>query len=101
LPGQQCAKTVRVAFISGTEPKQVCQGDIKISPQISIDIETPKTSQEELPVIEGKKKFPLLDEIETLKQDKQQEKVPQAEEKKEETLQSLVEELRKRLEKRD
>jgi penicillin-binding protein 1A len=101
LPGQQCAKTVRVAFISGTEPKQVCQGDIKISPQISIDIETPKTSQEELPVIEGKKKFPLLDEIETLKQDKQQEEVPQVEEEKEETLQSLVEELRKRLEKRD
>jgi len=99
LPGKQCGKTVKVTFISGTEPQQVCQGDSSLSSQIIV--EPSKPSQEELPVIEGKKKFPLLDEIETLKQDDQQKETPQVEEKKEETLQSLVEELRKRLEQRD
>ena len=99
LPGKQCEKTVKVTFISGTEPQQVCRGESSLSSQIIV--EPSKPSQEELPVIEGKKKFPLLDEIETLKQDDQQKESPQVEEKKEETLQSLVEELRKRLEQRD
>jgi len=99
LPGKQCEKTVKVTFISGTEPQQVCQGDSSLSSQIMV--QPSKPSKEELPVIEGKKKFPLLDEIETLKQDNQQKETPQVEEKKEETLQSLVEELRKRLEQRD
>ena len=99
LPGTQCEKTVKVTFITGTEPHQVCQGDSSLSSQIIV--EPPKPSQEELPVIEGKKKFPLLDEIETLKQDDQQKETPQVKEKKKETLQSLVEELRKRLEQRD
>ena len=99
LPGKQCEKTVKVTFISGTEPQQVCQGNSSLSSQIMV--QPSKPSKEELPVIEGKKKFPLLDEIETLKQDNQQKETPQVEEKKEETLQSLVEELRKRLEQRD
>ncbi len=99
LPGKQCEKTINVTFISGTEPQQVCQGDSSLSSQIIV--EPSKPSQEELPVIEGKKKFPLLDEIETLQQDDQQKETPQVEEEKEETLQSLVEELRKRLEQRD
>lgn len=101
LPGKQCEKTVKVAFISGTEPQQICPGEINVSPSPQIIVDSEKTPKQELPVIEVKKKFPLLDEIETLKQDKQQEETTQPEEQKEETLQSLVEELRKRLEQRD
>jgi penicillin-binding protein 1A len=101
LPGKQCEKTVKVAFISGTEPQQICPGAINVSPSPQIIDDIEKTPKKELPVIEGKKKFPLLNEIETLKKDKQQEETTQPEEQKEETLQSLVEELRRRLEQRD
>jgi penicillin-binding protein 1A len=101
LPGKQCKNTLKVAFISGTEPQQICPGEFKISTSPQTIVDTEKTTKEELPVIEGKKKFPLLDEIETLKQDNKQEETTQPEEQKEETIQSLVEELRRRLEQKD
>ncbi len=97
LPGNQCEKTVRVAFVSGTEPQQICQGKMDLSVEKIVE---PQPSREELPVIQSEKKFPLLDEVETLKKESIQEDSPQTEEKKEDTLQSLVEELRRRLEQR-
>jgi penicillin-binding protein 1A len=103
LPGNQCSEILKVAFIAGTEPRGVCQGDV-ISTSPNIDSEplfpTPQVPRENIPVIEGEKKFPLLEEIDILKQDIDPEDVPQ-EEKKEDTLQSLVEELKRRLESRD
>lgn len=100
LPGNQCKEILKVAFLAGTEPTETCKGDFNLQATPSQFVnETPKTSKEELPVIEGKKKFPLLNEIEIIKKENEQEKDSQEEKK--ETLQSLVEELRKRLEQRD
>ncbi len=101
LPGSSCTKKVKVTFLSGTEPNQICYegtGTLQAMPEpykVQPSIEETKT-----PIITGEKKFPLLDEIEILKKEDQKE-VDQPEETKEETLQSLVEELRKRLEQRD
>lgn len=98
LPGNQCSQIQKVVFISGTEPKEICQGGFGLqAPSSSIIAEPPIISQEELPVIEGKKKFPLLDEIEIIKESDKQKEDGQ----KKETIQSLVEELKRRLEKRD
>ncbi len=101
LPNTQCEKTVKVAFLSGTEPQQICQGELNLELEKIVEATQPQPSKEDLPVIQSEKKFPLLDEVETLKKESVQEDTPQAEEKKEETLQSLVEELKKRLELRD
>jgi penicillin-binding protein 1A len=101
LAGSSCSKKVKVTFLSGTEPNQICYegtGTLQAMPEpykVQPSIEETKT-----PIITGEKKFPLLDEIEILKKEDQKE-VDQPEETKEETLQSLVEELRKRLEQRD
>jgi len=99
LPGNQCKETVKVAFIAGTEPTEVCQGNfVDIKPEEKIANIQPQPSKEELPEIDGGKKFPLLNELENLQDESEKENIPKEEKK--ETLQSLVEELRKRLEER-
>lgn len=98
LPNNHCDETIRVAFLSGTEPQIVCHGEMNLSTE---NIVEPKPTEKDLPVIQGDKKFPLLNELETLQEEnKQEDIIVLPEEKKKETLQSLVEELRKRLEQR-
>jgi len=97
LPNTQCETTVKVAFISGTEPQQICQGELDLPGETIVESQL---SREDLPIIEGEKKFPLLNEVETLKEDSKKEDIYQPEEKKKDTIQSLVEELKKRLEQR-
>lgn len=101
LPGSSCSKKVKVTFLSGTEPTQICYegtGTLQAMPEPYKG--QPSVEETKTPIITGEKKFPLLEEIEILKKEDQKE-VDQPEETKEETLQSLVEELRKRLEERD
>jgi len=98
LPGNHCDKTVKITFLSGTEPQQICQGTLEVPAMETIETQP---HREDLPVIQGEKKFPLLNELETLQKESKQKDISQAEEKKEETLESLVEELRTRLEQRE
>ncbi|HOF03024.1 MAG TPA: penicillin-binding protein 1A [Atribacterota bacterium] len=100
LPSNKCAKTVSVIFLAGTEPTQICYEGTGLIPEYS-NTNQQRPPQEEIPVISGEKKFPLLEEIEILKKEESGSKANQPEESKKETLQSLVEELKKRLEKRD
>ncbi len=95
LPDSKCAKTVAVTFISGTEPVQVCYEGTGILPEY---VAEPRPSIQEEPVISAEKKFPLLEDIEMLKKEDLDHQVTQPKESKKETLQSLVDELRKRLE---
>ncbi|MDD4363878.1 MAG: penicillin-binding protein 1A [Atribacterota bacterium] len=101
LPGNICNEIVEVAFIAGTEPTDICiDHSASIIQQMSTDTHiAPSPIKEELPVIQGEKQFPLLKELETLKENNQQSKDDIVEEK-EETIQSLVEELKRRLEQR-
>ena len=101
LPGNYCNETVRVAYLPGTEPKQICQGSVERAVEDSLKPIQSQHPREELPVIQGEKKFPLLNELETLQEESKKNDFPQTVEKKVETLESLVEELRKRLEERD
>ncbi len=99
LPSSNCAQTVTVTFLSGTEPTQSCyEGSGIFTGSI---VQQKLTKEEEIPIITGEKKFPLLEEIEILKKEELKETSVTPEESKKETLQSLVEELRKRLEQRD
>ena len=95
LPGSKCAKTVPVTFISGTEPVQICYEGTGILPEYVVDSRPPT---QETPVISVEKKFPLLEDIEILKKEDLDHQVTQPKESKKETLQSLVDELKKRLE---
>jgi len=98
LPGNKCAKTVAVTFLSGTEPTQICYESTGILPEYIVETKPPKN---EVPVISVEKRFPLLDDLETLKKEEPDHQIAQPKESKKETLQSLVEELRKKLEQRD
>jgi len=97
LPNTQCEKTVKVAFISGTEPQQICQGVLDLPLETIVESQP---SWEDLPIVESEKKFPLLNEVEILREDAKKQDIYQPEEKKKDTIQSLVEELKKRLEQR-
>jgi penicillin-binding protein 1A len=97
LPGNNCAKVVSVTFLAGTEPTELCYEGTGLTPQYAPQ---PWTSGDEIPVISGEKKFPLLEEIEILKKEESDDGTIQTEKTKKETLQSLVDELRKRLETR-
>ncbi len=100
LPTSKCAKTLSVAFIPGTEPTQFCYEETGIKP--GYNIVEPKPSSQEVPVISVEKKFPLLEDIEMLKKKEEDDgNISQPEESKKDTLQSLVDELKKRLEQRD
>ncbi len=98
LPGNNCAKSVSVAFIPGTEPTQVCYEGTGVKPEY---VTEQKTTIQEIPVISTEKKFPLLEDIEVLKKKEGPDNNIQSKETKKETLQSLVDELKKRLEQRD
>nr|ADM95041.1 membrane carboxypeptidase [uncultured Atribacterota bacterium] len=96
LPNSNCTKTVKVTFIAGTEPTQICYEGSTIFTE---NVVSQNTTKDQIPVITGEKKFPLLEEIEILKKEEESEDNSTShQESKKETLQSLVEELRKRLE---
>ncbi len=100
LPNNHCDETLRVAFLSGTEPKEICQEGTSQPFEMFVDSQPYQPPpQEYLPVIEGDKKFPLLNELETLQEETEQSEELPVEEK--DTLQSLVDELKKRLEERE
>ncbi|MDD3657074.1 MAG: penicillin-binding protein 1A [Atribacterota bacterium] len=97
IPSNKCANTVSVTFLSGTEPTQTCYEGAGLLPEYVVESSPPV---EEVPVISGEKNFPLLEEIEILQKDGMDDGITKPEETKKETLQSLVNELRKRLEQR-
>lgn len=97
LPSNKCAKTVSVTFLSGTEPNELCYEGTDLTTEY---MSQQWDNQEEIPVISGEKKFPLLEEIEILKKEEPGENITQPEATKKESLQSLVDELKKRLESR-
>lgn len=99
LPSSKCAKTVSVTFITGTEPTQICYEGTGTLPEYIAEPKVAPVPTGDVPVISVEKKFPLLEDIEILKKDGIVDKnAPQSRESKKETLQSLVDELKKRLE---